>query len=134
MFFMNKVILKGRTTKAPEIKYSNGTEPMCYARFTLAVEDRAWKETEDKFHVDYISCFAMGPLAELIERSVTKGQELLLCGKWRTSSYEKDGQKFYTQTLFIQELYYCGKKADNPVPYEEFMNIPEEMETEMPFK
>lgn len=130
---MNKVILKGRTTKAPEIKYSNGTDPMCYARFNLAVEDRSWKETEDKFHVDYISCFAMGNLAELIERSITKGQELLLCGKWRTSSYEKDGQKFYTQTLFIQELYYCGKKSDKPNSFEDFM-IPPEMEEEMPFR
>ena len=132
---MNKVILKGRTTKLPEIRYSQGSEPMCYARFTLAVEDRSWKLEEGKSHVDYISCYAMGKLAELIEKSVDKGQELLLCGKWRTSSYEKDGKTVYTQSMFIQEMEYCGKKADSPAPYDDsFMNIPEGLEEELPFR
>lgn len=132
---MNKVILKGRTTKLPEIRYSQGSEPMCYARFTLAVEDRSWKLEEGKSHVDYISCYAMGKLAELIEKSVGKGQELLLCGKWRTSSYEKDGKTVYTQSMFIQEMEYCGKKADSPAPYDDsFMNIPEGLEEELPFR
>lgn len=131
---MNKVILKGRTTKLPEIRYSEGSEPVCYARFTLAVEDRSWK-LEGKFHVDYISCYAMGKLAELIEKSVGKGQELLLSGKWRTSSYEKDGKTIYTQSMFIQEMEYCGKKADSPAPYDDsFMNIPEGLDEELPFK
>lgn len=132
---MNKVILKGRTTKLPEIRYSESSEPMCYARFTLAVEDRSWKLEEGKSHVDYISCYAMGKLAELIEKSVGKGQELLLCGKWRTSSYEKDGKTVYTQSMFIQEMEYCGKKADSPAPYDDsFMNIPEGLEEELPFR
>lgn len=132
---MNKVILKGRTTKLPEIRYSESSEPMCYARFTLAVEDRSWKLEEGKSHVDYISCYAMGKLAELIEKSVGKGQELLLCGKWRTSSYEKDGKTVYTQSMFIQEMEYCGKKADSPAPYDDsFMNIPEGLDEELPFR
>lgn len=132
---MNKVILKGRTTKVPEIRYSEGSEPVCYARFTLAVEDRSWKLEEGKFHVDYISCYAMGKLAELIEKSVGKGQELLLSGKWRTSSYEKDGKTIYTQSMFIQEMEYCGKKADSPAPYDDsFMNIPEGLDEELPFR
>jgi len=129
---MNKVILKGRTTKLPEIKYSDGKEPVCYARVTLAVEDRSWKIEDDKYHVDYISCYTIGKIAELIESNVGKGQELVLCGKWRTSSYEKDGKTVYTQSMFIQELYFCGKKADSPTLYEEdFMNIPDE---ELPFR
>lgn len=132
---MNKVILKGRTTKLPEIRYSESSESMCYARFTLAVEDRSWKLEEGKSHVDYISCYAMGKLAELIEKSVGKGQELLLGGKWRTSSYEKDGKTVYTQSMFIQEMEYCGKKADSPAPYDDsFMNIPEGLEEELPFR
>ena len=132
---MNKVILKGRTTKLPEIRYSNGAEPICVARFTLAVEDRSWKESDDKFHVDYISCYTMGKLAELIEGSVGKGQELVLCGKWRTSSYEKDGKTIYTQNMFVQELYFCGKKADSPAPFDDsFMNIPDIPDEELPFK
>lgn len=131
---MNKVILKGRTTKEPEIRYSQNSETMCCARFTLAVEDRSWKQEDGKSHVDYISCQAVGKLAELIERSVGKGQELLLCGKWRTGSYEKDGKTIYTQNLFVQELYYCGKKEDSPMPYNDsFMNIPEGFDG-LPFK
>lgn len=128
---MNKVIIKGRTTKVPEIKYSDGNEPICYARFTMAVEDRSWKEADDKFHVDYIPCFTMGKLAELVERTVGKGQELLLSGKWRSSSYEKDGKTIYTQTLFVQELEFCGKKADNSAPY--IVDIPDYPDGELPF-
>ncbi len=131
---MNKVILKGRLTRNPDVRYTNSSEPVCVARFTLAVEDRSWKLEEGKFHVDYISCYAMGKLAELIEKSVGKGQELLLSGKWRTSSYEKDGKAVYTNSMFIQELEYCGKKADNPAPYDDsFMNIPEGYD-DLPFK
>ena len=111
---MNKVILKGRTTRTPEIKYFDDADVKCYARFTLAVEDRSWKLEDDKFHVDYIGCYAAGKLAEIIERCVGKGQEILICGKWRTGSYEKDGEKVYTNSLFIQELEFCGKKSDNP--------------------
>ena len=128
---MNKVIIKGRTTKVPEIKYSDGNEPICYARLTMAVEDRSWKEADDKFHVDYIPCFTMGKLAELVERTVGKGQELLLSGKWRSSSYEKDGKTIYTQTLFVQELEFCSKKADNSAPY--IVDIPDYPDGELPF-
>ena len=132
---MNKVILKGRTTKAPEIKYSSdGKEITCYARFTLAVEDRTYKEAEDKFHVDFIPVFVVGKLAELIERTVSKGQELLLEGKWRTSSYvNKDGKTIYTQSLFLEQLEYCGKKSDTSID-DGFMNIPDGFDEELPFK
>lgn len=130
---MNKVILKGRTTKVPEIKYSNASEPVCYARFTLAVEDRSWKIEDNKYHTDFISCYANGKCAELLERSVGKGQELLIYGKWRTSSYEKDGETIYTQNMYVQEVYYCGKKADSPAPYDNsFLDIP--LDEELPFK
>ena len=130
---MNKVILKGRTTRLPEIRYSQNNEIQCFARFTLAVEDRSWKQEDGKFHVDYISCQAFGKLAELVEKSVGKGQELLLCGKWRTGSYEKEGKTIYTQNLFVQELYYCGKKEDSPMPEDSFFDIPEGFD-DLPFK
>lgn len=129
---MNKVILKGRTTKKPQVSY-DGTS--CCARFTLAVEDRSYKLEDGKCHVDFISCFIIGKLAELIDTHVSKGQELLLVGKWRTSSYEKNGKTTYTHGFFIQELYFCGKKADNPQQQQEiFMNIPEELDEELPFR
>jgi len=132
---MNKVILKGRTTKIPELKYAeNSEQPMCHAGFTPAVEDRGWKEADDKYHVDFIRCYAIGKIAELLGRTVGKGQELAIVGKWRTSGYEKDGRKIHTNTLFVQELYYCGRKADSPAPYDDsFMNIPDEFDSELPF-
>lgn len=129
---MNKVIQKGRTTKKPVISYDGES---CVARFTLAVEDRSYKLEDGKCHVDYIPCFTIGKLAGLIDAHVSKGMELLLVGKWRTSSYEKNGKTNYTQALFIQELYFCGKRADNPQQQQEiFMNIPEELDEELPFR
>ncbi len=130
---MNKVILKGRTTKDPDIRYSSGENAKAFANFTLAVEDRGWKEG-DKFHTDFISCNAVGNVAEVIERNVHKGQELVLVGKWRTSSYEKDGKNIYVNNLFIQELYFCGKKADSKGSVSDaFMNVPEGVDEELPF-
>lgn len=132
---MNKVIIKGRLTKDPEVKYrTSGSDALCYARFCVAVEDRTWKE-EEKFHVDFISCQAAGKVAEVIEKTLSKGKEVLLSGKWRTGSYtNQEGKKVYTNALFVQELYFCGKKEDN----QSFMNMPDDdfggLDGEMPFK
>jgi len=129
---MNKVIQKGRTTKKPQVSYDGDS---CVARFTLAVEDRSYKLEDGKCHVDYIPCFTIGKLAELIDIHVSKGQELLLVGKWRSSFYEKGGKTIYTQGFFIQELFFCGKKTDNPQQEQEiFMNIPDDLDDELPFK
>lgn len=127
---MNKVLLKGRTTKKPEITYTQ--DGMCVARFTLAIEDRSFKDKDGKFKVDYITCNAISKLGELIERRVGKGQEILCCGKWRTSFYEKNGKTNYSQVCFVNELYFCGKKQENFSSNENgFMDV---LEEELPFK
>lgn len=128
---MNKSIIKGRLVNHPQISYSNGQEPTCYARFTVAVEDRTRKD-DSKYHVDYIPCIAIGKTAEIIEAHFTKGQEILLFGKIQTGFYIKDGIKHYTVDFFTQEIEFCGKKQDNVVaPY---FNAPEYADNELPFK
>ncbi|SEW31836.1 single-stranded DNA-binding protein [[Clostridium] fimetarium] len=111
---MNKSILKGRFVKNPEVSYSEGIEPVCFARFSIAVEDRGRKDN-DKYHVDYVPCIAIGKTAEIIEAHCIKGQEILLFGKIQTGTYEKDGTKHYTVDFCVQELEFCGKKepSDN---------------------
>lgn len=131
---MNKVILKGRTTKLPEVRHSENDENSAYARFTLAVTDWSWKLDDDRYHVDFIPCYGTGKVATKVEKNVGKGQEILVYGKWRTSSYEKDGQTIYTQNLQVLEIEYCGKKADSPPPYDDtFMDIPDYPDGELPF-
>ncbi len=109
---MNKVILLGRLTKDANTKCDNNT---IYAKFTLAVEDHSYIEKNGKCHVDYIQCCAFGKIAEVIcNSSLKKGQMVCITGKWRTGSYlKRNGEIVYTQQLFIQELFFCGKKEDN---------------------
>ena len=123
---MNKVILKGRVTAEPNIRtHKNGDKEQTFATFTLAVEDRTYKEG-DSYHVDWIQCNASGALAKIIEKNVKKGQELLVAGKYRTGKYQnKDGETIYTNAVFLQELYFCGKKATNE-PQEDFVDVSEE--------
>lgn len=113
---MNKVILKGRVTAEPNIRtHKTGDKEQTFTTFTLAVEDRTFKEG-DVYHVDWIQCNASGKLAEIIEKNIVKGQELLVSGKYRTGKYvNKDGETVYTNAVFLQELYFCGKKSKNNV-------------------
>jgi single-strand DNA-binding protein len=132
---MNKIILKGRVTAEPVIRYGNEKEHICYARFNIAVEDRTWKDENDKSHVDYIPCKAIGKLGELVETHLFKGKEVLLCGKMQSGSYEKDKKKVYTLDLLVQELEFCGKKEGLDTDMEgNFMNIPEGIDEELPFR
>lgn len=126
---MNKVILKGRLTKEPEIRYSSGEKPQTFATVTLAVEDRTYKDG-DGWHVDWIQCNATGQLAKIIEKNISKGQELLIAGKYRTGKYtNKNNETVYTNSVFIQELYFCGKKSDTSSS-DAFVDIPEGEETD----
>lgn len=111
---MNKVILKGRVTAEPSIRsHKTGDKEQTFSTFTLAVEDRTFKEGES-FHVDWIQCNATGKLAEIIDKNVKKGQELLVSGKYRTGKYvNKDKETVYTNSIYLQELYFCGKKTNN---------------------
>lgn len=105
-----------------------------YARFTLAVEDRSWKLEDGKYHVDFIPCKAIGKVAEIIKTNLYKGKEILLYGKLQSGSYEKEGKTIYTLDFLVQEMEFCGKKEDSSMPYDAFMNIPDDMDEELPFQ
>lgn len=134
---MNKVILLGRLTRDPEIRYSAGAEAKAVAKFTLAVDRRFKKDGEQS--ADFITCTAFGKSAEFIEKYIRKGQKILVEGHWQTGSYEKDGKKYYTNDCIIESLDFAdSKKEGSPAPSPQtdadgFMNIPDDIQEELPF-
>lgn len=128
---MNCVILMGRLTRDPDIKYSK--DKMCVAKFTLAV-DRRVKEKG----TDFISCTAFGKTAEFAEKYVKKGTKVALEGRWQTSSYtNKEGTTIYTNDCIVDQMEFAeGKKAEETAPAapadDGFMNVPEDID-EIPF-
>ena len=110
---MNKVILMGRLTKDAELRNARDESKQTMAKITLAVEDKGWKDENDNYHVDYISGYTLGKLAEILGKC-SKGQRIVVVGKWRTGSYESEGKKVYTNQLFISEMYYADVKKGTP--------------------
>ena len=126
---MNKVALIGRLTRDPDVRYSQGGEPMAIARFTLAV-DRRTKNRD----ADFISCVAFGKSGEFVEKYFHKGMKVAVIGRIQTGSYDnKDGHKVYTTDVVCEELDFCESKQKQNVDADGFMNIPDEIEEEMPF-
>ena len=98
---MNKVILMGRLTRDPEVRYSQGEQATAVARYTLAV-DRRGRNQENS--ADFIACVAFGKAAEFAERYLHKGTKIVLTGRIQTGSYaNKDGQRVKTQRVVTQE-------------------------------
>ena len=133
---MNKVILMGRLTRDPEIRYTTGENAMAVARYTLAV-DRRKRQGEDG--ADFLSCVAFGKLAEFAEKWLKKGVKISVIGHLQTGSYtNKDGKKVYTTDVIIEEQEFAESKGEKPAekPADnpgEFM--PVEMDDEgLPFK
>ena len=92
---MNKVILMGRLTRDPEIRYSQGEQSMAVARYTLAV-DRRFRRDNDQQTADFIGCVAFGRQGEFAEKYLRKGIKIAITGRIQTGSYtNKDGQKVY---------------------------------------
>lgn len=107
---MNKVILMGRLTRNPEVKYSQGDNATAIARFTLAVERRIKKDNEAS--ADFINCVSFGRSAEFAEKYFRKGTKIVICGRIQTGSYtNKDGQKVYTTDIVIEEQDFAESKA-----------------------
>ena len=103
---MNKVSLMGRLTKDPDVRYSQGENSICIARYNLAV-DRRGKEKE----ADFISCVAFGKSGEFAEKYLKKGMKIAVSGRIQTGSYEKDGKKVYTTDVVVEEHYFCESKS-----------------------
>lgn len=107
---MNKVILMGRLTRDPEVRYSQGDNATAIARFTLAVDRRIKRDNEAS--VDYINCVSFGRSAEFAEKYFHKGTKIVIVGKIQTGSYtNKDGQKVYTTDIVIEEQDFAESKA-----------------------
>lgn len=143
---MNKVILMGRLTRDPDVRYSQGEQAMAIARFTLAVDRRFKRDNEQQ--ADFISCVAFGKTGEFIERYAHKGTKLVVEGRIQTGSYtNKDGVKVYTTDVVIENCEFAESKAaasrnegtyqvvrPEPTSEDGFMSIPDGVEDEgLPF-
>lgn len=103
---MNKIIIKGRLTADPELRKTQNDKDFTF--FSVAVNRRFNKE-----ETDFINCCAFGKTAEFIVKYFSKGQEMLLTGELHIDTYEKDGQKRSTAKVVIDEVEFCGSKAEN---------------------
>ena len=136
---MNKVIEIGRLTKDPEIRYSQGANTTCVARYTLAV-DRKFKQ-EGQPTADFINCIAFGKLGEFAEKYLHKGTKIAVTGRIQTGSYtNKDGQKVYTTDVVVEEQEFCESKSQSnsqqqPTPSNDnsWLDIPDGVEDSLPF-
>ena len=116
---MNKVIIIGRFTRDPEIKYTTGENATATARFSLAV-NRRFKNKEGNYDADFINCVAFGKTAEFIEKYFIKGMAIGITGRIQTGSYtNKEGQKVYTTDVVVEETEFVESKnkgASDNVP------------------
>ena len=129
---MNKVILMGRLTRDPELKYSTGERQMAIARYTLAV---ARKVKTNDTEADFINCIAFGKSAEFVEKYFRQGQRVLIEGRLQTGSYtNKDGQKVYTTDIVVETQEFAdGKNGDTTKNTDDFMFVDEMNEDGLPF-
>ena len=107
---MNKVILLGRLTKDPEIRYSQSAEPVCVARFTIAVDRRFKKEGEPD--ADFINCVAFRRTAEFMERYIKKSMMVSVCGSLTVRSYDDNtGQRRWITEVSAEEVNFAESRA-----------------------
>ena len=142
---MNKVILMGRLTRDPEVRYGTGENSTEVARYTIAVDRRFKRDGEQ--NADFIGCVAFGRNAEFAEKYLRQGTKLVLTGRIQTGSYtNRDGQKVYTTDIVVEEQEFAESKAaagnngqnnysrpSAAADAEGFMNIPDGIDDELPF-
>lgn len=151
---MNKVILMGRLTRDPEVRYSQGENSMAIARYTLAV-DRRFGRNGDDASADFIGCVAFGKSGEFAEKYFRKGTKVAVTGRIQTGNYtNKDGVKVYTTDIVVEDQEFAESKnsagsdggfsggnsgfsgGGRPEPMaagDGFMNIPDGIDEELPF-
>ena len=109
---MNKVILMGRLTRDPEVRYTQGDNASAVARFSLAVDRRFKKDGEQT--ADFINCVAFGKTGEFIEKYGRKGTKFVVEGRIQTGSYtNKDGQKVYTTDVVVEQVEFAESKSSS---------------------
>ena len=150
---MNKVILMGRLTRDPEVRYSQGASQTAVGRFSIAVDRRFKREGEPD--ADFFNCTAFGKQAEFVERYLHKGTKIVVCGRIQNDNYtNKDGQMVYSVRVMVDEIEFAESKnaqGGNEGGYNNggyasnrgsapasgadggFMNIPDGIEEDLPF-
>ena len=150
---MNVVILIGRLTKDPEIRYSQGAPQTCISRFSIAVNRRFKREGDSD--ADFFDCTAFGKTAEFMEKYLHKGTKILLQGRIENNNYvNRDGQKVYGIRIVAENIEFAEGKSENETKMSNtssaplsapasarknslddsgFMNIPEGIEEGLPF-
>ena len=146
---MNKVILMGRLTRDPDVRYSQtANESMAVARYTLAVDRRFKKDGET--NADFISCVAFGKVGEFAEKYLHQGTKIVVEGRIQTGSYtNKDGNKVYTTDIYVENCEFAESKSateqngantaparpkPSNVDADGFMSIPDNVDDEgLPF-
>jgi len=111
---MNKVILMGRLTRDPEVRYSNGGDnAMAIARMSLAV-DRRFKRAGDSADADFFNCTAFGKQAEFVEKYLKQGTKILVTGRIQNDNYtNREGQKVYSVQIIVEEIEFAESKNAN---------------------
>lgn len=147
---MNKVIMMGRLTRDPEVRYSQGASQTAIGRFSLAVDRRFKREGEPD--ADFFNCTTFGKQAEFVEKYLKQGTKVVISGRVQNDNYtNKEGQKVYSVQIIVEEIEFAESKnaaasnagasnyqADSrPSPSQAagdgFMSIPEGAEEELPF-
>ena len=137
---MNKIMLIGRLTRDPEIRYSTNDNNTAIARYTLAVNRPFRKNGEQQ--ADFLPCIAFGKTAEFAEKYLAKGMRVAIEGRIQTGSYtNRDGQKVYTTDVVVERQEFLEKRADNSQldfgaaeSYDDrYMDIPDGIDEELPF-
>lgn len=140
---MNKVILMGRLTRDPEVRYSQGENALAIARYTLAVDRRFAKDNQQS--ADFINCVCFGKSAEFAEKWLKQGVKICISGRIQTGSYtNKDGVKVYTTEVVVEDQEFAeskksqegagGRTVPGNTDADGFMDIPEGVEDELPFR
>lgn len=134
---MNKVILMGRLTKDPEVRYSQGNNAMAIGKFSIAVDRRLKREGQPE--ADFFNCTAFGKLGEFVEKYLKKGTKITMIGQIQNNDYtDNAGTKHYAVQIIAEEIEFAEKKSEGgssaPVTDQDgFMNIPEGIDEELPF-
>ena len=153
---MNKIILMGRLTRDPEVRYSQGASQTAVARFSVAVDRRFKREGEPD--ADFFNCTSFGKQAEFVERYLHKGTKVVLSGRVQNDNYtNKDGQMVYSVRIMVDEIEFAesknsvnggngggynngggfgGGNSNMSTPsgaVDGFMNIPDGIDEELPF-
>ena len=143
---MNKVVLVGRLTRDPEVRYSQGENATAVARYTLAVDRRFKRDGEPT--ADFINCVVFGKSAEFAEKYFRQGLRVAISGRITTGSYtNKDGIKVYTTEVTVEDQEFAESKAEseanktsnqqsvptNASSGDGFINVPDDIPEELPF-